>query len=227
VRAVIVDPATSAFYRWIQRQHPAKWQAASDGAARSAPGAAAQLKAFPTTLEEVDRLSSFPKVPVIVLSATKLQPPFFDSDVREHLTRMQIALAQKFGSRFVRAEACGHARHRHRRDDRRFDIQRTVQVYLYSVRPGRCSGSGHERRAIILAVHNLHRAGMIDKRVNVAACVASRKNDEAQFLPALGGKPISLRGDFVGITGLVPVAALEHSGLLRLVRNSLRTWFRT
>jgi hypothetical protein len=43
---------------------------ASDDAAWSVPGATAQLKAFPTTLKQVDQLSSFPKMPVIVLSAT-------------------------------------------------------------------------------------------------------------------------------------------------------------
>jgi pimeloyl-ACP methyl ester carboxylesterase len=105
---VLVDPAPETFYAMLA-QDPALWKSMMEQLKTMPPGAKAQMDANATTVDEVKAAWPLPHVPVVVISATKIQPPMFTVERRKEMTSLQSALVQRIpGARQVEATGCGH-----------------------------------------------------------------------------------------------------------------------
>jgi pimeloyl-ACP methyl ester carboxylesterase len=73
------------------------------------PGALAQMDVNATTVKELKAAWPLPHVPVVLISATKIQPPTFTEERRKEMTSLQTALVQQIpGAQHVVATGCGH-----------------------------------------------------------------------------------------------------------------------
>jgi pimeloyl-ACP methyl ester carboxylesterase len=62
-----------------------------------------------TTVNELRTAWPLPHVPVVLISATKIQPPTFTEERRKEMTSLQAALLQQIpGAQHVEATGCGH-----------------------------------------------------------------------------------------------------------------------
>ncbi len=105
---VLVDPAPASFYAMLS-QDAALWKSMMEELKNFPPGARAQMKVNATTVDEVKAPSPLPHVPVVVISATKIQPPLFTAERRKEVTSLQTALVQQIsGAEQVEATGCGH-----------------------------------------------------------------------------------------------------------------------
>jgi pimeloyl-ACP methyl ester carboxylesterase len=106
---VLVDPAPEAFYSMLAQEDPALWKMMQEDLKNSPPGAGAQMNENDKTVEEVKAAFPLPKVPVVVISGTKAQPPVFTPERRKEMTSLQAALVQQMpGAQHVEATGCGH-----------------------------------------------------------------------------------------------------------------------
>jgi pimeloyl-ACP methyl ester carboxylesterase len=106
---VLVDPAPETFYAMVAQEDPDLWKMMLGDLKNSPPGAVAQMNKNAETVEEVKAAFPLPKVPVVVISGMKAQPPVFTPERRKEMTSLQTALVQQIpGARQVEATGCGH-----------------------------------------------------------------------------------------------------------------------
>jgi pimeloyl-ACP methyl ester carboxylesterase len=105
---VLVDPAPETFYGMLS-QDSAVWKSMMEQLKDMPPGARAQMDVNATTVDEVKAAWPLPHVPVVVISATKIQPPVFTVERRKEVTSLQTALVlQMPGALQIEATGCGH-----------------------------------------------------------------------------------------------------------------------
>lgn len=106
---VLVDPAPEALYGMLAREDPALWKTIMGELKSMPPGARAQMRVNATTVSEAKAAWPLPRVPVVVISATKPQPPIFTVKRRKEVTALQTALVRRIpGAQQVKATGCGH-----------------------------------------------------------------------------------------------------------------------
>jgi pimeloyl-ACP methyl ester carboxylesterase len=105
---VLVDPAPEAFYGMLA-QDPTLWKSMMEQLKEMPPAAKAQMDVNTTTVDELKAAWPLPHVPVVVISATKIQPPIFTAEQRREVTSLQTALVGRIrGAQHIEATGCGH-----------------------------------------------------------------------------------------------------------------------
>ncbi len=108
VGIVLVDPAPETFYG-MMAQDPVFWKSVMEELKQEQPGALAQMDVNATTVNELRTAWPLPHVPVVLISATKIQPPTFTEERRKEMTSLQTELVQQIpGAQHVSATGCGH-----------------------------------------------------------------------------------------------------------------------
>jgi pimeloyl-ACP methyl ester carboxylesterase len=105
---VLVDPAPETFYG-MMAQDPVFWKSVMEELKQEQPGALAQMNVNAATVKELKAAWPLPHVPVVLISATKIQPPTFTEERRKEMTSLQTALVQQIpGAQHIVATGCGH-----------------------------------------------------------------------------------------------------------------------
>jgi pimeloyl-ACP methyl ester carboxylesterase len=105
---VFVDPATVAFYRWLDRNDPELSEKIREAIGHGPAGPKAQFEGMSKTLRQVAAAWPLPKVPVILVAAEKGIPDF-SPRTRKAFSDAQKKLAAQFDrAEVISAVGCGH-----------------------------------------------------------------------------------------------------------------------
>jgi pimeloyl-ACP methyl ester carboxylesterase len=106
---ILVDPAPPGFYAWFKHHNPKAWDAMTKEVATSSMGAKQELDSLGVSITQARAAWPLPSVPVYILVATRLQPPFKD----DKGLRVWISMQQHFCHRLpkctlIRDSKSGH-----------------------------------------------------------------------------------------------------------------------
>ena len=93
---VFVDPVSEDFYEWMRTHQPEDWKQMEAASSQLPEGLRNELAGKDESAEQARQAWPLPKVPIILITATKPMPPYFTPMTIQAWTQMHQEFAENF-----------------------------------------------------------------------------------------------------------------------------------